>query len=207
MNFFKRINLLLIMLIIPVISQAADYKEGVDYSVLAKPIATQTGDKVEVLEFFWYGCPHCYTFEPALKKWKKNFPANAQFIRMPSPLNPRWMVHTKAYYTLMTIGEGDKHHESIFKAMHIEKKKLFSKDSIADFLVTQGVNKETFLANFDSFAVEMRARQALQLGTDYKVNGVPMLTVNGKYTISSTQAGGYEGMVKIASYLIKKESK
>jgi len=206
MNFIKKVSLLLVLLV-PLSAQSRDYTAGTDYDQLAKPVVTQTGDKIEVLEFFWYGCPHCFHFEPALNKWKKSKPDNVVFTRVPSPLNPRWMVHTKTYYTLMSMGEGEKHHDALFQAMHVEKKKLFSKAAIADFLASRGVDKTTFLANFDSFAVEMRARQALQLGQDYKVNGVPLLTVNGKYTITASKAGGYEGMVKIANHLIKKESK
>ena len=107
----------------------------------------------------------------------------------------------------MSMGEGEKHHDALFRALHVDKKKLFSKAAIANFLASRGVDKATFLSNFDSFAVEMRARQALQLGQDYQVNGVPLLTVNGKYAISASKAGGYEGMVKIANHLIQKESK
>lgn len=207
MNLIKKISLLGIFLLLPVLSQAKDYKEGTHFTQLSKPIATQSGERIEILEFFWYGCPHCYSFEPALKKWRKSLPENVQFIRMPSPLNPRWMVHTKTYYSLLIMGEGEKHHESIFKAMHIEKQKLNNKEAVANFLATQGVDSKIFLSNFDSFAVEVRARQAMQLGQEYQVSGVPMLTVNGKYTISAKQAGGYEGMVNVASHLIKKETK
>jgi len=199
--------MLCILLIIPAISQAKDFKEGTNYSLIAKPIATQTGDKIEVLEFFWYGCPHCFSFEPTINKWKKSLPSNVHFVRMPSPLNPRWMVHTKTYYTLQSMGEAENHHEAIFRAMHIEKKKLYTKQIIADFLEDRGVDKAKFLSTFDSFAVEMRARQALQLGQQYNLTGVPALAVNGKYTISAEQAGGYQAMVDVASYLIQKESK
>ena len=207
MKSFIKIKLLLILLLLPVLSQAKDYDEGIEYTQLDTAVATQTGNKIEVLEFFWYGCPHCFAFEPTLKKWKKTLPANVQFTRVPSPVNPSWMVHTKAYYTLQIMGEGDKHHDAIFNAMHIQKKRLSSKEAIADFLASQGVNKEAFLSNYDSFAVEMRARQALQLSQQYKVNGVPMLAVNGKYTISGSQAGSHQGMVDVANFLIKKETK
>ncbi len=207
MKSFIQNKLLWILLLLPLLSQAKDYDEGIEYTQLEKAISTQTGDKIEVLEFFWYGCPHCFAFEPTIKKWKKTLPANVKFIRVPSPINPSWMVHTKAYYTLQIMGEGDKHHDAIFQALHIDKKKIYSKDAIADFLASRGVNKEKFLANFDSFAVEMRARQALQLGEQYKINGVPALAVNGKYTISGTQSGSHQGMVDIADFLIKKESK
>jgi len=206
MKLIKHVSLLAILLLLPALSSAKSYNEGVEYKKLDKPVNTQTGNKIEVLEFFWYGCPHCYSFEPTIKKWKKTLPANVEFVRMPAPLNPRWMVHTKAYYTLQSMGVGEQHHEAIFQAMHIQKKRLLSKEAVADFLATRGVDKKAFLGNFDSFAVEMRARQALQLGQQYKVSGVPMLAVNGKYTIGAADAGGYQGMVNVADFLIKKEA-
>lgn len=207
MSFIKKISLLAFIFLIPTLSQAENFKEGESYSKLSESIATQSGDKIEILEFFWYGCPHCFSFEPTLKKWKKSKPANVTFTRVPAPLNPRWMVHTKTFYALQIMGEDEKHHEAIFTEMHVKKQKLNSKNVIADFLATRGVNKETFLATLDSFAVEMRAKQAMQLGQQYKVNGVPLLTVNGKYTVSGSQAGSYAGMVKVTNYLIKQESK
>lgn len=206
MASIKKISLFCLLLVISYTTQAASFTNGKHFSQLASPIATQTGDKIEVLEFFWYGCPHCFSFEPTLKKWKQTLPDNVKFIRMPSPLNPRWMAHTKTYYTLQSMGLIEDHHEAIFAAMHIQKKRIFNRDSIADFLASRGVDKASFLANFDSFAVEMRARQALQLGQQYKLSGVPMLTINGKYTISAEQAGSYQGMVDVADFLIKKEN-
>ncbi|MCW8933505.1 MAG: thiol:disulfide interchange protein DsbA/DsbL [Gammaproteobacteria bacterium] len=207
MHFIKKISLLALIFLLPALSQAENYTEGKSYSKLPQTVATQTADKIEVLEFFWYGCPHCFSFEPTLKKWKQSKPANVTFIRVPAPLNPSWMVHTKTFYTLEIMGEGEKYHEAIFAHMHVKKQKLNSKSAIADFLAEQGVNKETFLATFDSFAVEMRAKQAMQLGQKYNVSGVPMLAVNGKYTVSGSQAGSYAGMVKVTNHLIKQESK
>lgn len=207
MSFIRKISLLTLIFLLSTSLQAENYSEGKSYTKLSEAIATQTGDKIEILEFFWYGCPHCSSFEPTLKKWKKDKPANVTFTRVPAPLNPRWMVHTKMFYALQIMGEGEKHHEAIFAAMHVKKQKLSSKSAIADFLATRGVNKETFLATLDSFAVEMRAKQAMQLGQQYKVNGVPLLTVNGKYTVSGSQAGSYAGMVKVTNHLIKQEVK
>ena len=207
MHFIKRISLIALLFLLPALSQAQNYEEGKSYSKLTKSIATQTGDKVEILEFFWYGCTHCFSFEPTLKKWRKDLPKNVSFKRVPAPLNKSWMVHTKTYYALQIMGEGEKHHEAIFAEMHVKKQKLSKKQAIADFLASRGVDKKTFLSTFDSFAVQMRANQANQLGLQYKVSGVPMLTVNGKYTVSGSQAGSYMGMVKVSDHLIKKESK
>ncbi len=207
MCLIKRISLLWLLLLLPAISQAEDFVEGKSYTKLSQSVATQSGDKIELLEFFWYGCPHCFSFEPTLKKWKQNLPTNVQFKRVPAPLNASWMVHTKTYYALETMGEGDKHHDAIFTALHVQKLKLRNKEAIAVFLEERGVNKKTFLSTFDSFAVEMRAKQAMQLAKQYKVSGVPMLAINGKYTVSGSQAGSYDNMVKISEYLFKLESK
>jgi len=207
MHFIKKISLFGLLFLLPILSNAQDFEEGKSYSKLPQSIATQTGSKIEVLEFFWYGCPHCFKFEPTITAWKKTMPANVEFIRIPAPLNASWMVHTKTYYTLESMGLGEKYHEAIFNAMHIQKIKLRDKDSIADFLEKKGVDKKVFLSTFDSFAVEMRAKQAYQLAKQYKLEGVPMLAVNGKYTISGQQAGGYQKMVDTAEYLFKLESK
>ncbi|MDH5473543.1 MAG: thiol:disulfide interchange protein DsbA/DsbL, partial [Gammaproteobacteria bacterium] len=123
------------------------------------------------------------------------------------PLNPNWMVHTKTYYALELMGKGEAFHEDLFKAMHVQKLRLTTLAEIVDFLGTKGVDKKAFEDTFNSFGVEMRARKAMQLSRDYKLNGVPMLAVNGKYTISATQAGGYKKMIDITNHLIGKETK
>lgn len=196
-----------LFLLVPLACQAATFTEGKDYTKLATPVPTATGNKVEVLEFFWYGCPHCYHFDPLITDWLKTLPDNAKFLRVPAPLNPRWMVHSKAYYALQSMGLGEKYHKAIFDAIHKDRKRLFTLDSLADFLASQGVDRKQFLETANSFAVEMQAKKAAQLGQEYHVTGVPMLAVNGKYTISVEQGGGFEGMLKIADYLIKLESK
>ena len=207
MHYLKQISLVWVLCLFSTFAQAETFSEGEKYSKLKQTIPTQTGDKIEVLEFFWYGCPHCYSFEATLTKWKKTLPENVKFIRVPAPLNPRWMVHTKTFYALEIMGEGDKHHEALFKAIHVSKKKLFNKSSIADFLASQGVNKDDFLSNLDSFAVQMRARNAQKLGKQYQTNGVPMLAVNGTYSITGKQGGSYVGMTKVADHLIGLENK
>ena len=186
---------------------AQEYSEGVQYNKLANAQATNSGNKIEVLEFFWYGCPHCFRFEPTISKWVKNKPDNVSFIRIPAPVNPSWIPHTKAYFALQMMGKGEQFHEALFRAMHIEKKKIRDLETISKFLVSKGVDAKAFNDAANSFAVEMRVRKAMQMTKDYKLSGVPMLAVNGKYTISAQQAGGYEGMVNVANYLIKKEAK
>lgn len=207
MKIIKRISLLCMLMLAISACQAENYVEGKHYTKLAKPVNTQTGDKIEVLEFFWYGCPHCFHFEPTIKRWSSDLPGNVQFIRVPAPLNPKWMPHSKTYYALESMGLLEKHHDAIFNAIHVQKKRLFTREALADFLASRGVDKQTFLSNFDSFAVDMRARNAVQLGQQYQLNGVPTLTVNGKYVINAGQAGSYDAMIDIANFLITKEQK
>ncbi|MCW9014890.1 MAG: thiol:disulfide interchange protein DsbA/DsbL [Gammaproteobacteria bacterium] len=203
--WIKRMAFLL--LVLPLTALAKEYSEDKHYSTLFTPQATQSADKIEVLEFFWYGCPHCYRFEPALSRWVKNKPANVHFERVPAPLNPKWMPHTKTYYALELMGKGEQYHEPLFEALHVKKQRLFTMDEITDFLVKQGVDKKAFSDAVNSFAVEMRARRAMQIGKAYKLNGVPALAINGKYTVSASQAGSYDEMINITSYLISKEAK
>ena len=202
--FIKR--LIWVLLLLPVMLQAKEYKEGVEYIKLATPVPTQNADKIEVQEFFWYGCPHCFQFEPKIAAWVKNKPANVEFVRMPAPLNPNWMPHTKTFYALEAMGRGDEFHVEIFNAMHVAKLKLFTPEAIADFLAQKGVDRTKFLDSYNSFAVNMRARKAEQLGNQYKLTGVPAITVNGKYLINTTQAAGYEEVLNIMTYLVNKEA-
>lgn len=194
-------------MLLPLLAVAKQYQEGIHYTELAKPIATQSGDKIEVLEFFWYGCPHCFQFEPVINKWNQSKADNVHFVRVPAPLNPKWMVHTKTYYALELMGKVDKYHEAVFDAMHVKRKKLYTLQSISDYLASQGLDADAFADAYNSFAVEMRARKAMQLGQSYNLSGVPMITVNGKYLVSATQAGSYNEMINITNYLIAREAK
>ena len=201
----KAVTGICIMMLSMVYVQAEEYVEGKNYTRLAEVQATQAGDKIEVLEFFWYGCPHCYKFEPTIANWQKNKPDNIKFIRIPAPLNPSWMPHTKAYYALETMGKGEQYHEALFSAIHVDRKRLYDMPAITKFLVSQGVDEKIFTSSVNSFAVEMRARQAHKISKSYNLSGVPMLAVNGKYTISAQQAGGYQEMIDTVNHLVKKE--
>lgn len=201
--FIKR--LFWLVLLLPALLQAKEYKEGVEYIKLASPLPTQNADKIEVQEFFWYGCPHCFQLEPKLAAWVKNKPANVEFVRTPAPLNANWMVHTKTFYALEAMGRGEEFHVDLFNAMHVAKLKLYTAEAIADFLAQKGVDKNKFMETFNSFAVNMRARKSEQLGSQYRITGVPALTVNGKYLINTNQAGGFDEVLNILSYLVNKE--
>jgi thiol:disulfide interchange protein DsbA len=202
----KKILISMLLLISPVLLHAADFKQGTDYKTIASQ-STDSGDKIEVLEFFWYGCPHCYSFEPNIIAWKKTKPANVEFIRVPAVFRPDWEIQARVYYALENMGVVDEVHGKIFKAIHKDKKRLNKKKLIVDFLVENGVNREKLLAEYSSFSVDGKVRKAKKLLKPYQIEGVPTIAVNGKYITSGSMAGSYDNMIKILDYLIKKESK
>ena len=182
---------------------AETYVEGKDYQSISQP--TQTGDKIEVLEFFWYGCPHCFAFEPRIQKWLTTKSAAAEFVRLPAVFRPSWKVHARTYYALEMMGIIEEMHTKIFSAMHNKKMKLDTLGAMSGFLERQKVDKKKFLDTYNSFAVETKLRKAVRKLKDYNVRGVPALAVNGKYYITASSAGSYEKLIDIVNYLIKKE--
>ncbi len=185
---------------------AASYEEGKHYKRVDQPRTIDDGDKVEVLEFFWYGCPHCYSFEPHLNKWKNGKPDNVEFVRIPATFQPLWMLHARAYYALQMLGAGDKIHPKFFSEIHNNKNYLKTVDALSKFVEQHGVNRSEFVDAMNSFAVETKVRKAQKLVNDYNLSGVPSITVNGKYLISASMAGSYDNMIKIMNYLIEKET-
>jgi thiol:disulfide interchange protein DsbA len=202
----KKILVFLLLLINSTVLQAADFSEGVHYKKVT-PQSTDSGDKIEVLEFFWYGCPHCYTFEPYINAWKKTKPANVEFKRVPAIFRPDWEVQARTYYALSNMGVIEELHEKIFAAIHTDKKRLDKKEALTDFLVQNGVDRKKFEEEYNSFAVDTMVRKAKKKQTGYQIQGVPSIAVNGKYLTSGSMSGSYQNMVKILDYLIAQESK
>ena len=184
--------------------QAGNYVEGKHYMPISQP--TDTGDKIEVLEFFWYGCPHCFSFEPSLQKWLKTKPDNVEFVRLPAVFRPSWKVHARTYYALEMMGVIEEAHTKIFSAMHNKRMKLDTLESMSGFLARQKVDKKKFLASYNSFSVETKLRKAIKKLKSYNIRGVPAVAVNGKYFITSEKAGSYKNMIEILDFLIKKET-
>lgn len=185
--------------------QAGEFEEGTHYDRIAEQ-STETGDKIEVLEFFWYGCPHCYTFEPVVQQWLKTKPANVEFIRVPVVFRPEWKVHARTYYSLQVMGLIDQLHEDIFKEIQKNRKRLDTESSMIDFIASKGINREEFTEVFKSFSIDGKLRKAIKLLKDYNIEGVPAMAVNGKYLITGKKAGSYENMTRIADHLVSKET-
>lgn len=202
----KKLLIFLSLMMSSVMLQAAGFTEGVEYKKLT-PQPTDTGDKIEVLEFFWYGCPHCYSFEPYINAWKKTKPANVEFVRIPAIFRPDWEVQARAYYALSNMGVIEDMHGKIFTAIHKDKKRLNKKELLTDFVVKNGVDRKKFEEEYNSFAVDSMVRKAKKKQAAYKIQGVPSVAVNGKYLTSGSMSGSYDNLIKIVDYLIEKESK
>lgn len=202
----KKLLVFLLLLVSSACLQAAEYKEGVHYKKLASQ-SHASGDKVEVAEFFWYGCPHCYSFEPYLNAWKNTKPANVDFVGVPAIFRPEWEVQARAYYALSNMGKIEEIHGKIFTAVNKNKKRLNKKELIVDFVEKNGVDRKKFLEEYNSFAVDGMVRKAKKKIKAYQIQGVPSIVVNGKYLTSGSMAGSYDNMIKITKHLIALESK
>ena len=188
-----------------VAATAEEFKEGQHYEMLSPAQPTSTGDKIEVVELFWYGCPHCYAFEPDIAAWLERKAPYIAFVRVPAVFAKNWEVHARAYYAAEQLGVLEKIHKPLFAALHDEKRKLFSEDELAEFFAEHGVTEEAFHAAFDSFDVDTKTRHAIALTRSYGVSGVPSIIVNGKYRSSAQQAGDYDHLLKLVDFLADKE--
>lgn len=173
----------------------AQIKPGKEFGILSPAQPTEGGGKVEVTEFFWYGCGHCYTLEPHLEKWAANAPKDVVFKRVPAIPSESWGQTAVIFYTLEAMGELDKYHRKVFDAIHKDNVNLTNRKVRDEWLGKQGVNLAKFLEIEKSFSVVTKLNRARQLTAAYKVDGVPMLFVNGKYVTSNTHAGGDVGRV------------
>ena len=180
--------------------------EAQGYETLTPAQPTQHADKIEVIEFFWYGCPHCYGFEPVLTSWLKKLPKNVEFIRQPAVFSELWGKHAKAYFVAEALGVVDKVHADLFDAIQEKKEKLDTEAALAKFFVAHGVDEGQFHEAFNSFAVDSKMRQAPAIAARYGISGVPAIIVNGKYLTNGPLAGTHEKMIDVMDSLIKKES-
>jgi thiol:disulfide interchange protein DsbA len=180
--------------------------EGTHYNKLAQSAPTVApAGKVEVVEFFWYGCPHCNHFEPYLAAWVAKLPADVFFRRIPVVLheNPG-AIHARLFYTVDALGLIPALHAKIFHAIHEEGMRLASNDEIGDFVAKQGVDKAKFLSVLDSFSIQTKARQARAMADSYKLDGVPMLGIGGIYTTSVGLNGTPEKTLATVDALVAK---
>ena len=194
------LNVFLISLLLFSTSHGAD-----KYKKLPSPQLTRTGDKIEVLEFFWYGCPHCYQFEPVIEKWLEEKAEYIEFVRIPGALNKNWLPHARAFYAAKKLGVLDEIHRPLFDAIHKEKRELIGKKSLKLFFAEQGVLGDDFDKAYDSIEVQDDVRYAYSMGLRYGLKGVPAVIINGKYGTSAGMSGGYNGIIEVINALAEEE--
>ena len=190
----------------PAAAGEARFREGQHYQRLSPAQPTSSGpDTIEVAEVFWYGCPHCYEFEPFVQDWKSKAPDGVSVVSIPATWNPLLMLHARAFYTAEALDVLDDVHMAVFREFHERRNPLDSEARIRDFFARQGVAEEDFDRSWNSFNVQSKVQRAEQLARRYRVTGVPMLVVNGKYVVDGRSAGGLRQMLDVAEELVTLE--
>ena len=212
MNLVKRAGGLAALLILLGVGGALAQQPvvGRDYTLLSPPQPTASGNKIEVLEFFWYGCIHCYHLESPLKAWLKRKPADVEFRYVPAAFNSSWLPLARAFYALEAMGVAANYHDDIFSAIHRNNQKALISDprAMADWLGGKGLDKQKFLDTYNSFAVNGRTQRTMDLTRSYDIPGTPALVVNGKYLTGPSMMVGsdsnisYERFFQVLDQLI-----
>ena len=206
MLWIKRIIFALTLLPLAM-CQAADekYKAGKHYDILPQAVRTANSDKIEVNEVFAYTCSHCFNFQTELHPWVEKLPADVDFQSTPAVWQSKMEPYARAYYAAKILNVLDQVHMPIFEAIHLKKKSVKNEADFAQIFVANGVDSEKFSSAFNSFGTNSMVTQAKSRVRAYKVRGTPEMVINGKYRISTTKAGGFSGMLKVAEFLIEKE--
>lgn len=181
--------------------------EGKDYVVLAKPIPVENTGKVEVLEFFWYGCPHCYSLHPHLAAWLANLPADVNFRYVPAILRANWVPAAKIFHTIEAMGITGTLHDKVYDAIHRDKIDLNNDSVLFEWIEKQGFDRKKFENTYQSFTVQNLVAKSTQMTRQYELNGVPALIVNGKYITSGRMGGTPQDTIKTLNGLIEKARK
>jgi len=189
-------------------AQGQPPRAGTDFLVLDKPapVEAPTG-KIEVVEFFWYSCPHCYRFEASLEEWIKKAPKDVVVRRLPVSFRPDFEPQQRLYYVLETMNKVDELHKKVFSAIHVEKQLLNTPELVAAWAEKQGLNKTKFSEMYNSFSIATKARKATQLQDAYKVDGVPALGVAGRFYTSGELAKNMDRALQVTDYLITQARK
>ena len=181
--------------------------EGTHYLRLASPVPVSVPGKVEVLEFFMYSCPHCFQFDPALEAWVKKQPADVAFRRVPVAFRPNLEIHQRLYYALEALGQLEALHTKAFNSIHVEHKMLLKDEDVAAWGAANGLDGAKLLDTMKSFSVAGKVRAAKQTMEAYRVDGVPMLAIQGRWTTSGSTAGTHEKALAVADYLVAQARK
>ncbi len=198
--------LFLLIVALPLSALAEDaFSEGVAYARIVPAQPTAEPDKIEVVELFWYGCPHCHRFQPYLERWLKNKPDDVVYIRMPAILSDSWALLARAYYAAEALGKLEEIHQPLFKAIHEQKRRFSTERDVAAFFAEHGVSNEDFRKVFHSFSVESKVRRARQMTRRYHIQGTPSVVINGKYRSNPGMSRGFDNLIRVIDFLVEKE--
>ena len=186
--------------------QIERFVAGTHYQEIANPVNTNDSSKVEVIEAFWYGCSHCFRFEPLIADWEDNTPDYVDFVRFPALWNGLMKVHAQVYYAAEALDSLDVLHEQIFNAINVERNMLQNEDQIGDLFEQHGVSQSDFESAFNSFSVRTKVNQAEKRMTDYGIRSTPNMIVNGKYLVATGEnVRTQQEMLDIVDFLVEKE--
>jgi len=187
-------------------AQPALYVEGTHYDEIASPVRTSDPNKIEITEIFWYGCPHCYAFEPLITSWEEKQPSDVAFVRSPGMWNQTMEIHAQIYYAAEALGVTDKIHDVAFSEIHQRRNYLQTEEAVKEMFVREGVESSAFDKAWNSFSVTSAVKRAGTRMRDYGVRGVPSMVVNGKYLVSVGGAVPTQtDLLKIVDFLVQKE--
>jgi thiol:disulfide interchange protein DsbA len=182
------------------------FQLGTHYTRLSPTQPTSSGpDRVEVAEIFWYGCPHCFTFDPYLQSWQPRKAEYVNFVRIPAVWNPLVRLHARAFYTAEALGKGAEMHDAFFREIHVNGNSLESEAQLQEFFERFGVDEAAFKSAYDSFAVHTKLQRADELSRRYRISSVPSVVINGKYTTDGGMAGGYDALLDLIDELAAAE--
>jgi len=182
-------------------------QQQVPYIELTPPLPTDSKGKIEVVEFFWYECPHCYALEPYLEAWVKKLPKDVEFRRIPATFNERWVLSARVYYALEAMGLVDKLHRPLMDAIHKDRLRITDERQLSEWLQSKGVDVSKFSSTLKSFAVESRLKRAQTLVQGSRIDGVPALMVNGQYVVAAGAGGSEERMLAVTEALVDRARK
>jgi thiol:disulfide interchange protein DsbA len=183
MNRFRR-SVVAFLALAPLAVRA---QRDAPYVELNPPRQVESANKIEVLEFFWYGCIHCYNLEPKIETWLKQLPQDVEFRRVPAVFNERWAHDAAIFYAFDAMGLLDRLHRPFFDAIHRDRLRSDNWQALSAWLQQQGVEPKKFEATVKSFAVQSKTKRAIRLTTDYKIDGTPAMAVHGRYTVPSSE--------------------
>ncbi len=209
MNKVVKAALFLAAAVVPLTSMAMldAYIDGVHYKATPTRLATSDDSKIEVIELFSYSCPHCFKLDPLVQQWKETLPENVTFKHVPAIFRDSWLQLAKVFYTAEATGDLEKLHPLLFKAIHVDKRRLLTEEQLLDFVAEQGIDRAAFEKMMNSMTVKAKVKKALALSQKSGITGVPSMIVDGQFRTDAPLAGSMDDMLKTVDFLIQKQTK